>query len=430
MYHRPAGSAIRSEFSNPDRPLLLATFAAPLSGNKGSASMLLGLFDQLRHRNIAFNALVYSYYPKMDKELAAAIPGVEVRPGHPVDLARLVGLLILNRLFGPLLPRSLQRPFRELAECDLVCLVGGTTFEDSMLFKVPWNAMAAWPAMLTRRNYIMLSQTLGPFERRLNRVLATWTLRRAKAVHARGLRSKKNVEDLGLSNVSYCPDLSIGMAVPEMSELPRVRRWIETILRGRQPSSVKIAGVAPNTIVESRTRQIGIDYAAVLGACIGRLNSSGYHVALIPHSYRENASRSHNNDAKLCERVLSRVSDRNSCTYVEEDLSSQELRRLVGEFDLLVASRFHSMVSALVMGTPVITIGWGDQKYIEVLEAFDVPPRLYISCSELSVQAFEERLVWLEQHMAQLSERSKLAPQSNKAQLEKVIDELLNSRNA
>jgi hypothetical protein len=32
--------------------------------------------------------------------------------------------------------------------------------------------------------------------------------------------------------------------------------------------------------------------------------------------------------------------------------------------------------------------------------------------------------------MAQLSERSKLAPQSNKAQLEKVIDELLNSRNA
>jgi hypothetical protein len=46
------------------------------------------------------------------------------------------------------------------------------------------------------------------------------------------------------------------------------------------------------------------------------------------------------------------------------------------------------------------------------------------------VQAFEERLVWLEQHMAQLSERSKLAPQSNKAQLEKVIDELLNSRNA
>src|SRR6185312_7606971 len=75
MYHRPAGSAIRSEFSNPDRPLLLATFAAPLSGNKGSASMLLGLFDQLRHRNIAFNALVYSYYPKMDKKLAAAIPG-------------------------------------------------------------------------------------------------------------------------------------------------------------------------------------------------------------------------------------------------------------------------------------------------------------------------------------------------------------------
>ena len=97
-----------------------------------------------------------------------------------------------------------------------------------------------------------------------------------------------------------------------MSELPRVRRWIETILRGRQPGSVKIAGVAPNTIVESRTRQIGIDYAAVLGACIGRLNSRGYHVALIPHSYRENASRSHNNDAKLCERVLSRVSDRNS----------------------------------------------------------------------------------------------------------------------
>ena len=50
--------------------------------------------------------------------------------------------------------------------------------------------------------------------------------------------------------------------------------------------------------------------------------------------------------------ALSRVSYTESWSTVEEDLSSQELRRLVGEFDLLVASRFHSMVSALVMGTP------------------------------------------------------------------------------
>ena len=168
MYHRPAGSAISIRIFEPmiaryswqHLPHLFLATRAPQAccsdcsincGTGTSRSMLLS------------TAITPKWTRNWRRRFPASRCGLAIRSILPAGWPP-----ILNRLFGPLLPRSLQRPFRELAECDLVCLVGGTTFEDSMLFKVPWNAMAAWPAMLTRRNYIMLSQTLGPFERRLN----------------------------------------------------------------------------------------------------------------------------------------------------------------------------------------------------------------------------------------------------------------------
>ena len=70
--------------------LRIATFAVPLSGNKGSASMLIGLIDGLKAKNYDVDALVYSYYPKRDREFAASMPWVRVRRGHPRHLVFLV----------------------------------------------------------------------------------------------------------------------------------------------------------------------------------------------------------------------------------------------------------------------------------------------------------------------------------------------------
>jgi polysaccharide pyruvyl transferase WcaK-like protein len=46
--------------------------------------------------------------------------------------------------------------------------------------------------------------------------------------------------------------------------------------------------------------------------------------------------------------------------------SAAELKAVIGELDLIVASRFHSVVAAISMQTAVVTLGWA-HKYDELM---------------------------------------------------------------
>ena len=385
----------------PDRSLRLATFAVPLSGNKGSASMLIGLLDGLKAEGLSVETLVFSYYPARDRELARGLPGVEVLPGHPRDLVKLLPLLLLNRLAGRWLPSSWRRTFDRLSACDVICCVGGTTFADSMLYKVPWNIMAALPAFLVSRPLAFLSQTMGPFESKWNERCAHWTLRRAKLVHGRGRRSADFVTGLGIGDVRYWPDLSFMMSLDAARQSDRLANWRARIAalslaRGGSP-----VGLTPNTIVNGKMTGVGANYVALMAAIIVDLHERGYAPVLIPHSYRADNDGSHNNDTGLCKAILEQLPSGVDCLYVGEDLSSQELRLLVGDLRFLVASRFHSMISALAVGVPPLTIGWGRQKYLEVLEAFELG-ELYVDYAEADLHEVRRRIDLIEADHARI----------------------------
>ena len=153
---------------------------------------------------------MFSYYPKRDDQIANRLPNVSVHPGHPKHIAfQLIPLMLLSLVFPFLVPKRWRSHLKALKSADLVLLMGGTTFADSMMYKVPWNVLAALPGYLLRKPTVFVSQTMGPFSKSLNRWAARWTLRHAAAVHGRGRTSTANVEGLGVSNVSYEPDLSI-----------------------------------------------------------------------------------------------------------------------------------------------------------------------------------------------------------------------------
>lgn len=374
-----------------DRPLRLATFAVPLSGNKGSASMFIGLRDAVARAGVAARFAVFSYYPKRDAGIAASLENVSVHPGHPKDILVLLAFLLLSGALPALVPARWRRALDALRESDVVLLVGGTTFEDSMLYKVPWNVLAALPAYWLRRPVVFLSQTIGPLENPLNRAAARWTFHRAAAVHARGRRSESWVRRIGVENCTYQPDLSFSMSTPAFDEVVGRNRAAGGFRAKMIESGRTCVGVAPNSIVYTKARKIGKDYVGFMADVMRTVFEQGHLPVLIPHSYRDDISQIHNNDRSLCLAIIDRLGPGVDYHYVDADLSSAELRALIGRLHLLVASRFHSMISSLAMGVPPITYGWGDHKYLEVLEEFRVP-ELYASFRELDNRDFADKL--------------------------------------
>jgi len=255
---------------------------------------------------------------------------------------------------------------------------------------VPWNVLAALPGYMLGRPTVFVSQTMGPFNKWLNRIQAKWTLRRAAAVHGRGRPSAENVRQLGI-NAVYRPDLSFPMHVPPIAKVAAESAIVADLLKQRDDLGKQLIGIAPNSIVMNKATTKGMDYVGFLVGVIKEIEQRGYLPVLIPHSFRSDKSKTHNNDRSLCAVVLERLGGACECLYLEQDLSSQQLRSFIGELYILVASRFHSMVSALSMGVPPVTFGWGHQKYSEVLAEFRAT-ELYCSYEQMAIEVFHEKL--------------------------------------
>jgi polysaccharide pyruvyl transferase WcaK-like protein len=195
------------------------------------------------------------------------------------------------------------------------------------------------------------------------------------------------------------------MHVPPFAELGGRLPALKPITDAFASSDRKAIGIAPNSIVHAKSRRIGIDYVGFLVGAVDAIRAEGYLPVLIPHSYRQQVEKQHNNDRSLCLSVLERLPKGSQCLYVDQDFDSRVLRSLIGELHVLVASRFHSMVSALAMAVPPITFGWGDHKYSEVLDEFGVTEDLYRSYGQMNVGDFSQRLRKVLEQREQLSER-------------------------
>lgn len=359
--------------SENNKSLVFAAFADSLSGNRGAVSMLQSAIDNLTVRGVRIN--VFSVYYRRDRRLTPQ-PGVQVVDGTPLSLVfRLTPLAVLYRILRGMgmrrVPRCFGPHFAALAEADVALMIGGTTFSDAQKIKVIFNVFCMLPAILLGKKAIMYSQTMGPFATFFNRTAAKFALGRMDVVVPRGGESLACVRKLGLPErvkVEYYDDAAFSLVVtPEARE--EARRRCEGIPRRRG-----IVGMSVNSIVQRKCRMLGIDYLGVFVKFTEYLAENDYTVLLIPHSMRPGAKTDHNNDLFAIDYMLERLSDkvRAQVVPIRENYDCKVLREVVGVADLYVASRFHSMISALCTGVPVLVFGWGYQKYREVMHEFEL----------------------------------------------------------
>ncbi len=367
-----------------DRPPRFAAFAVSRTGNRGAVSMLEAAIDHLTKPEVGGIVEVFTVYPKADRAIAAT-PNINLHNGTPRNLVlKLVPLSVLYWILHALrlapAARSWGREMRALIECDVVLLIGGTTFSDAQLAKVIYNVACALPAIFLGKKTMYYSQTLGPFKKMSNRLAARFCFKRADVIHPRGPGSERAVHDFGFPDARHHADSAFSLIVPDEVER-RIREKFTPILAGK-----KVVGISTNSIVERKCRLLGIPHNKIWVEFITYLQERGYFVLLVPHSMRPGSTSRHNNDLVTTAEILAQLPSRENLHVVEEYFDCKELRVVVGLADYYVASRFHSMISALCTATPVSVFGWGFHKYREVLADFDLEDVAH-DAAELSTDA-------------------------------------------
>ncbi|MFW6162423.1 MAG: polysaccharide pyruvyl transferase family protein, partial [Planctomycetota bacterium] len=333
--------------------------ACAISGNKGTEAMLTTALRLLKARLPDARFVVFSYYAEKDRPLAERYPDTVVADAGPLALVtQHLPVALFERLLGwtGLHARGLLESTRRVAECDLVVDVAGIAFSDGREKYLPFNVLTVLSPLWLGVGVAKMSQALGPFRHRLNRVLARWILRQCRYVAARGELTAEHLRALGIDDAPRCPD--IAFLLNELADMTALDASLADRLAfgtGERP----LVGLCPSSVVFKACQPLGVDYVAVNARFVDELVRRGYRVLVLPHSQRPGTSRLKNNDLPVVERIVERATDSEEVTALTEELDAIDLRRVIGRCDLFVASRFHSMVASLAMAVPTMVCGWG-----------------------------------------------------------------------
>jgi polysaccharide pyruvyl transferase WcaK-like protein len=346
--------------------------------NKGVAAIVWGLINRLRASGLVAEVAVLSSErspaPGDHRFVAAAFPDVRVLPspvervpeprltraGEPKvrqatgELARAarvtgksLGLLVSpvrNRL------RRDDESVRVLAGSDLVLTRGGAFIAAAGPPPNPTLQLAYWPLLFARQegvSYGITGEGIGALDSRWARWLTRAVLRDAALVGVRDELSRKILLDAGLR-----PDAVVTMLDNAFWVEPGGKERVEAIL-GRE-------GLAGSRFlaVTCRPWKRSQKYLGELAAAIDRTLEEGDfdRVALVPNALHPEGLDP--DDRAETRSLLGLLERRDRAVVIDDDLGPDELVSFYGAASLVVGTRLHSTILALVGGTPVVAVSY------------------------------------------------------------------------
>lgn len=346
----------------------ITIIGSALSGNKGAAAMLESAIQTLTDRLGDVEFTLFSMYPVEDAA-QNEYKNLEIIPANPRQLGVTINMLALAYRVLPFLRgtiRKRSRAVRALVESSVLLDQGGITFTDGREKFLLYNVASILPAINTRTPVFKCAQAVGPFENPINRWASKIFLPKAQTLVTRGRITHEFAEGLGLQNLYAGADYAFSLEMTG-TEAEEVSAHVDlSFFDGGD-----VVGVCPSVVLQKKVDAAGGDYAGQIVGFIEHLQAQGKKVLLVPHSVRTGTDKVHNNDLPLCRDIHQRLAVSNDVLFIDRELSSQQLRFLIGRCGLFVASRFHAMVSSLAMAVPTLVIGWS-HKYREVLEMFEL----------------------------------------------------------
>lgn len=199
-----------------------------------------------------------------------------------------------------------------------------------------------------KKPVILLPQMFGPFDDPQRRTLFLQTANYCTKIYAREQASYDWLVRIGI------PETKLGMA-PDITifSTPETTDW-------QSPASGKYACLVPNVKMLEQT-DWGDQYIEMMVAAAKYLQEKRLEVFIVQHETGKG-------DSELARTIKERL-DGAATIFHHED--AQILKKFIGDSELLIGSRYHSIVAALSQGVPAVAMGWA-HKYGELLNDFEI----------------------------------------------------------
>jgi colanic acid/amylovoran biosynthesis protein len=334
--------------------------------NTGDAAIAVGIVERLRavlgagaEFVVAGNRADVSakYYPELRprpllEELFEPLPRGRrfgrVR-ARARELRLVAGAWCTARRLGPVTRLWLGSRAREaLAEyrrADAVVATGGTYLVEA--YPIAGRLLELRVALAMRKPVVLYTQSLGPFRRPENRRAVRSVLRRADLVLLRDDRSRAHLAEIGVDGdrVRVVADAAFALAPPAPhAPAPGMRVAV----------SVRAWPFAAGDVAGANDR-----YSAAIAALVERLvRAHGAQVTFL--STCQGVPEYWYDDSQVAQEIADGLPpDVSAAVRVDRDFHAPaDLVERLGAFDLVVATRMHMAILALVAGAPVLPLAY------------------------------------------------------------------------
>ena len=387
---------------------ILITGGSLQASSRGIEGLVLGTITSIKNANpdVSFIAIAGRCNKNHLSDVEIDIGGGEYIKEYLIR-ARHYPRLLLRVLLSSIFPNNFRNYFCKsdliitayLQADVIVSLSAGDSFSDIYGYRqfIP-HYLFDLIAIILKRPLIIFPQTIGPFNHFWGRLLARFSLRRAKIIFTRESYSTETVKKLCGNKANVIEKVDIAF-----------------LMKPAENNHPKIAGVRPRIGLNvsgflsfspaARILIKDFDYIQFIKRVIKILiDKYDADIFLLPHDYELDKN---DDDLRACE-ILYDSLEKFYCKKViviKEQYKAPELKTIIGKYDFFIGARLHACIAALSMKVPTVPIAYS-YKFIGILNKVGLddevvcdPRKDSVDCMLGKIQgAFENREL-LYQHL-------------------------------
>ncbi len=343
--------------------------------NKGAEAMLKTVKYKILENNP--DAEIYAICHPPERKIAKR-QGIHPITDQTPPLQKKVGKLtskVINKIErtfgGEAKPYADYTPMDEVAKLKNLKLaidVSGFAYGDKRGYIQPLETQKVIDYCKTLgAKYIFMPQAWGSFEDKKVAGNCKKMILSADRYYTRDHVSRKYVAQLLAipeNDVPLLPDIAFHFPIPDTDGMAILQK------HGFPTTTTREAiCISPNMRVYERMPGTGIDNDYVKSFCelINHLKNR-FEIVLIPNEIFPDNSMG-KDDQFLCKVIFDALANKEHVTCITGYYSAEEIKAVIRECKIVVASRFHSLVFALSLGIPSLAISWS-HKYRELFRLF------------------------------------------------------------
>lgn len=252
---------------------------------------------------------------------------ITVLSNNPTSTAQTYGVNAVNRW-------KLKEVSQMLKQADGLISGGGSLMQDQTGMKsIPYYCGIIRIAKFHKKPVFVYAQGMGPINKGISQLLVKNTFKKVEQITVRDVASKQLLADIGVgSSVAIVPDPVMGLDAAEFRS-----EWLagQTFDNGYISVSVRDW---PSEVAFKQKIADSLDLLARDGVPIVFIPMHGEH------------------DEKTSQELAAMMQE--NCLVVPGNLSIEEKITVIGQSDLLIGMRLHSLIFSAIQATPFIALSY------------------------------------------------------------------------